>query len=73
MNQPMTGGHRTRRPWRRRRQQAGQGLVEYSVLLLFLVLVLVANPNVILELVQAMRDAYVAFVDALSLSWIPLT
>lgn len=73
MNQPMTGGHRTRRPWRRRRQQAGQGLVEYSVLLLFVVLVLVANPNVILELVQAMRDAYVAFVDALSLSWIPLT
>lgn len=73
MNQPMTGGHRTRRPWRRRRQQAGQGLVEYSVLLLFVVLVLVANPNVILELVQAVRDAYVAFVDALSLSWIPLT
>ena len=73
MNQPMTRGHRTRRPWRRRRQQAGQGLVEYSVLLLFVVLVLVANPNVILELVQAMRDAYVAFVDALSLSWIPLT
>lgn len=73
MNEPMTGDHRTRRPWRRRRQQAGQGLVEYSVLLLFVVLVLVANPNVILELVQAMRDAYVAFVDALSLSWIPLT
>ena len=73
MNQPMTGGHRTRRPWRRRRQQAGQGLVEYSVLLLFVVLVLVANPNVILELVQAVRDVYIAFVDALSLSWIPLT
>ena len=43
------------------------------MLLLFVVLVLVANPNVILELVQAMRDVYIAFVDALSLSWIPLT
>lgn len=62
-----------RRPARReprlRRQQAGQGLVEYTVLLACVVLVLVANPNVVLELVQAIGDAYVAFVDAISLSW----
>ncbi|KGM56729.1 hypothetical protein N799_02235 [Lysobacter arseniciresistens ZS79] len=54
---------------RGRHYQRGQGLVEYTVLLVCAVLVLVANPNIILELVQAIGDAYVAFVDAISLSW----
>jgi len=74
MKRAKTGGlsiHR-HRPGTRARQR-GQGLVEYTVLLMCVVLVLVANPNVIVELVQAVRDAYVAFVDAISLSWIPLT
>ncbi|MDX1548934.1 hypothetical protein [Novilysobacter spongiicola] len=52
------------------RRQAGQGLVEYTVLLVFVVLVIVANPNIILELVQAVRDAYIAFVDVIAMSWI---
>lgn len=68
----MYRGNRTRHR-AGRRQQAGQGLVEYTVLLMCVVLILVANPNVILELVQAIQDAYVAFVDAISRSWIPLT
>lgn len=70
MKRAKTGGvsiHR-HRPGTRARQR-GQGLVEYTVLLMCVVLVLVANPNVILELVQALRDAYAAFADAISLSW----
>ena len=34
------------------------------------VLVLVANPNIVLELVQAIRESYAAFADAISRSWI---
>lgn len=51
-------------------RQRGQGLVEYSIVTLLAVLVLVAQPNVLIELVQAMRKLYAAFTYALSLSWI---
>lgn len=66
----MKGERHMRQSWQCRRHQSGQGLVEYTVLLICVVLVLVANPNIILELVQAVREAYVAFADAISRSWI---
>lgn len=50
--------------------QRGQGLIEYSVVTLLVVVVLVARPNVILELVESVRKAYEAFTYAISLSWI---
>lgn len=54
----------------RRRRQRGSALVEYTVVVLFLVVVLVANPNLIHQLGVAIRDAYTSFVYALSVSWI---
>jgi hypothetical protein len=62
----MKGRQRTSAPSRQR----GQGLIEYSIVTVLAVLVLVAQPNVILELVEAIRRAYAAFTFALSLSWI---
>jgi len=51
-------------------RQRGSALVEYTIVVMFLVVVLVAtNGNVIHELVEAVRDAYAAFVYALSISW----
>lgn len=50
--------------------QRGGALVEYTLVVLLLVLVLVADPNVIGQLAQALREAYASFVYALSASWI---
>lgn len=50
--------------------QRGGALVEYVIVVLALLLVLVANPNVIQQLLQALREAYTSFVYALSVSWI---
>lgn len=51
-------------------RQRGSALIEYTIVVLFLVVVLLANPNVIAELANAVRDAYTSFVYALSISWI---
>jgi len=59
-----------RHPFASHRRQRGSALVEYTVVVLFLVIVLVATDgNVIHELVEAVRDAYASFVYALSISW----
>lgn len=52
------------------RLQRGQGLVEYSIVTMLAVLILVGNPNVILQLVEALQQIYDAFVDTIALSWI---
>lgn len=52
------------------RRQRGSALVEYTVVVLFLIVVLVANPNLMRQVADAMRDAYTSFVYALSVSWI---
>lgn len=66
-----THGHRggVRRGGPRRAQRGG-ALVEYTLVVLLLVLVLVVDPNVIGQLAQALREAYASFVYALSASWI---
>ena len=51
-------------------RQRGSALVEYSVVVLLLVLVLVANPDAIPQLANALREAYTSFVYALSVAWI---
>lgn len=53
-----------------RQSQLGSALVEYTVVALFLVLVLVAGQNKIHDLVVALRESYASFVYALSTSWI---
>lgn len=53
-----------------RGRQRGSALIEYTVVVLLLVTVLLANPNVIRQLADALRDAYTSFVYALSISWI---
>jgi Flp pilus assembly pilin Flp len=50
--------------------QRGGALVEYTIIVSLLVVVLLANPNVIRDLAHAIRDAYTSFVYALSVSWI---
>lgn len=52
------------------RAQRGSALIEYSIVTALGIIVLVAEPNIILELVQAMRKAYSSFVYALSLGWL---
>lgn len=54
------GGHR----------QRGAALAEYLIVALLLVLALIADPNVFVELADALRKAYASFVYALSTSWI---
>lgn len=53
-----------------RTHQRGSALVEYTIVVSLLVVVLLANPNVIRDLAHALRDAYTSFVYALSISWI---
>ncbi len=52
------------------RYQRGSAVAEYTIVVLFLVLVLMANPDAIPKLVQSLKDAYSSFVYALSVSWI---
>lgn len=56
--------------WAPRDRQRGQALIEYAVVTLLAVVVLVARPNVIVELVDSIKQAYSAFVFAISQSWI---
>jgi len=53
-----------------RRYQRGSAVAEYTIVVLFLVLVLVANPDAIPKLMQSLKEAYSSFVYALSVSWI---
>jgi Flp pilus assembly pilin Flp len=52
------------------RGQRGSATAEYAIVALFVVVVLVANENVIKELADAIRNAYAAFGYALSVSWL---
>lgn len=53
-----------------RRAQRGAALVEYTIVTVLAILVLVAEPNVVLELAEAMRKAYSSFIYAISLGWV---
>lgn len=55
----------------RRSLQRGSALVEYTIVVLFLVVVLVAadEKHSIRHLAQMLREAYASFVYALSISW----
>lgn len=46
--------------------QRGMATVEYAIIATLGVLVLVANPNIVLELANALRRIYTGFVYALS-------
>ena len=52
------------------RRLRGNALIEYTVVLLLLVIALLADPNVISQLATALRNAYASFVYVLSASWI---
>lgn len=49
-----------------RRTQRGQATIEYTVVVMALVIVLIAKPDVITEVVTALKDLYAAFVYAIS-------
>lgn len=53
-----------------RQYQRGAATVEYCIAAALAALVLLARPNVIAQLVNALRDAYTSFTYALSLGWI---
>lgn len=54
------------------RRQLGQATIEYTVVLLLVVIALIAKPDIIQELLTALKEAYAAFVYAISWSDIPL-
>jgi Flp pilus assembly pilin Flp len=47
-------------------RQYGAATVEYCVVAALVAIVLIAQPNVIAQLLQALRDAYASFTFALS-------
>ena len=53
-----------------RGRQRGSTTAEYAIVSLLVVIVLVANENVIKELADAIRNAYASFAYALSVSWL---
>lgn len=52
------------------RRQCGAATMEYCIVAALAALVLLARPNVIAQLIDALRDAYTSFTYALSLGWI---
>lgn len=50
--------------------QRGSAIAEYMIVATLVVVVLVANDNVIKQLADAIRNAYASFVYALSVSWL---
>ena len=52
--------------------QAGQATIEYTVVVIAVVIVLIANPDVIADIVNALKQAYAAFVNAISVSDLPV-
>lgn len=55
-----------------RRRQLGQATIEYTVVVMLVVIVLIAQPSVIDDIVTALKEAYSAFVYAISWSDIPI-
>jgi len=55
-----------------RKLQTGQATIEYTVVVVLAVIVLIAQPNIIDDVVTALKEAYTAFVYAISWSDIPL-
>jgi hypothetical protein len=51
-------------------RQCGSATAEYIIVAVFVVIVLIANENVIKELADAIRNAYASFAYALSVSWL---
>ncbi len=56
-----------------RKRQTGQATIEYTVVVMLAVFVLIAQPNIIDDVVTALREAYAAFVYAISFSAIPIS
>ncbi len=54
------------------RHQDGQATIEYVVVVIAVVIILIARPDVITDIVNALKDAYAAFVYAMSVSDIPI-
>ena len=54
-----------------RRRQLGQATIEYSIVVMLVVIVLIAQPSVVDDIVTALKEAYSAFVYAISWSDIP--
>lgn len=52
------------------RRQQGAAIIEYSIVTMLGVIVLIARPNIIMELVEALRKAYSSFTYAMSLGWL---
>jgi Flp pilus assembly pilin Flp len=52
------------------RKQRGSATAEYVMVALFVVIVLIANDNVIKQLADAIRNAYASFAYALSVAWL---
>lgn len=48
--------------------QRGQSTVEYTIVVIAVVVILIARPDVITELVDAIRQIYSAFVSTISAS-----
>lgn len=55
-----------------RRRQRGQASIEYIVVLIAVVVILIAKPDVVTDIVDALKEAYAAFVYAMSVPDIPL-
>lgn len=55
-----------------RRAQRGQATIEYTIVVMLAVIVLIAQPSIIDEVVTALKEAYSAFVYAISWSDIPV-
>ena len=51
-------------------RQRGSATAEYIMVATFVIIVLIANENVIKELADAIRNAYASFAYALSVSWL---
>jgi Flp pilus assembly pilin Flp len=51
-------------------RQRGSATVEYTIVATLVVVVLIANENVVQQLANAIRNAYASFVYALSVSWL---
>ncbi|QDH71594.1 hypothetical protein [Marilutibacter alkalisoli] len=51
------------------RRQRGSAIVEYSIITMLVIVVLVANDNVVGQLMQAIKGMYEAFSYALSMTF----
>jgi Flp pilus assembly pilin Flp len=51
-------------------RQRGSATAEYVIVAALVIIVLIANENVIKQLADAIRNAYASFAYALSVSWL---